>query len=124
MADLYQVSLEMNLTGFIIIWYFEHVNCSTFQSYGKWINPFPSYEQITEVVKLCNLLESYGKHVVYLHVVSSFLTAYFSRGFSFLHVVGSLVLVGGDPGVGKSTLVLQVYEFLWFRLIILLWNKG
>lgn len=30
----------------------------------------------------------------------------------FLGFVGSLVLVGGDPGVGKSTLLLQVWVCL------------
>ena len=28
--------------------------------------------------------------------------------YLFFLLVGSLVLIGGDPGVGKSTLVLQV----------------
>ena len=32
----------------------------------------------------------------------------FSFCYLFFLLVGSLVLIGGDPGVGKSTLVLQV----------------
>lgn len=43
---------------------------------------------------------------------------YFSLcSFSF---EGSLVLIGGDPGVGKSTLLLQVLIFVRFHLISLL----
>ena len=34
-------------------------------------------------------------------------------------VKGSLVLLGGDPGIGKSTLLLQICEFLGQNLSIL-----
>ena len=34
-------------------------------------------------------------------------------------VKGSLVLVGGDPGIGKSTLLLQVCKNLLFRFLSL-----
>lgn len=73
--------IEINLDGFTIIWYF-FLNIVNF--YEKWINTFPSYgKQIIKVVKLCKLFRSYGKHVLHLHLVSSCLTAYFSRGFFF-----------------------------------------
>ena len=31
-------------------------------------------------------------------------------------VTGSVVLIGGDPGIGKSTLLLQIWEFCSFHV--------
>lgn len=70
-----------------------------------------NHDNVQEKVHLMCRMKLSVFHVS-MHYLLFFIVGHHTCGFA-----GSLVLVGGDPGVGKSTLMLQVKIHIWLLIV-------